>query len=268
MTAPPRSEITPHLRGWIIRAIEAAPPGHVPLLFLSGPQGAGKSTALAEAISGLPHPVAGASIDDFYLTRAERHALSETISPLYAVRGPPGTHDLSLLRATLTALRDAGPQTTTPIPAFDKLADDRAPQCQWRRFQGRPAAILIEGWLMGVSADTDAPATPPLNAIEAEDKTGAWRRHQESDLAGPYATLWDSADGFFHIKAPDFGCVLHWRLEQEAALWQARGEAMPADREHWTSRFIQHYERLTRRMIDGHHRPGTELRIDAQRRVV
>ena len=52
---------------WIERAIAAAPAGHVPLLLLSGPQGAGKSTALAAAIEAISHPVAGASIDDFYL---------------------------------------------------------------------------------------------------------------------------------------------------------------------------------------------------------
>ena len=263
-----RSEITAHLAGWIAAAIADASAGHIPLLFLSGPQGSGKSTALAEAVAALPAPVLGASIDDFYLTRAEREALAREISPLYITRGPPGTHDLALLRQTITALRSVDGSSTTLLPAFDKLADDRRPQSEWPAFQGRPAAIIIEGWLMGALPDPAAPATPPINKVEAEDTGRRWRRHQEDMLAGPYSALWDMADSFFHLSPPGFGCVLGWRLQQEAGLWQARGEPMPEDRPGWAARFISHYERISRRMIDGLRRPGTELRIDAQRRVI
>lgn len=262
------SEITPHLARWITASIQAAAPGHIPLLFLSGPQGSGKSTALAEAVAALPAPVLGASIDDFYLTRAAREALAREVSPLYLTRGPPGTHDLALLRQTISALRAADGSSPVPLPAFDKLADDRRPQSEWPAWQERPAAIIIEGWLMGALPDAAAPATPPVNKVEAEDITGHWRRHQEEMLAGPYAALWDMADSFFHLSPPGFGCVLGWRLQQEAALWQARGEPMPEDRRAWAARFISHYERISRRMIEGHRRPGAELRIDAHRRAI
>lgn len=252
---------------WIARSIAAAPSGHIPLLLISGPQGAGKSTALSAALAALEQPVAGFSLDDAYLTLAERTDLARRISPLLQTRGPPGTHDLALLTATLAALRAAGPGTETPLPVFDKLADDRAPTADWRRFAGRPAAIVIEGWLMGALPDPAAPAAPPLNAVEASDTSGAWRRHQEEALAGPYADLWDNADGFCHLAAPDFDCVAGWRLQQEAALWQARGDAMPPDRRDWVLAFIQHYERLTRRMIAGARRPGTVIHLDADRNV-
>lgn len=263
-----QSEITAHLASWIAGAITAAPEGHIPLLFLSGPQGSGKSTALAEAVAALPVPVLGASIDDFYLTHQEREALAREVSPLYLTRGPPGTHDLALLSRTIAALRSADGSSLTPLPTFDKLADDRRPETGWTTFQGRPAAIIIEGWLMGALPDPAAPSTPPINKVEAEDTTGHWRRHQEEALAGPYSALWDMAGSFFHLSPPGFGCVLGWRLQQEAGLWQARGEPMPEDRPAWAARFISHYERISRRMIEGHRRPGTELRIDAQRRVV
>lgn len=262
------SEIAPPLARWISDAIAAAPPGHIPLLFLSGPQGAGKSTALREAMAALPAPVTGASIDDFYLPRAAREDHAARISPHLIVRGPPGTHDLALLSETLAALTSAGPDTVTRLPVFDKLADDRAPEASWRSVSGRPAAIVIEGWLMGALADPGAAATAPINKVEAEDTSGVWRQYQEDQLAGPYAALWDRADHFFHITPPGFGCVLGWRLQQEAGLWEARGEAMPDDRPAWAARFISHYERITRRMIEGARRPGTELRIDAQRRLV
>ena len=53
----PENQITPQVVRWIMRAVEAAVPGHIPLLFLSGPQGCGKSTALSEAVAALPVPV-------------------------------------------------------------------------------------------------------------------------------------------------------------------------------------------------------------------
>ena len=261
------SAVTPLVRRWIEHALAAAPAGHVPLLMLSGPQGAGKSTALAKAIATLDQPVAGLSLDDAYLTLAEREALAARVSPLFAVRGPPGTHDLDLLTETIAALRAAGPADETLLPAFDKLADDRAPPDTWRRFKGRPAAIVVEGWMIGALADAGAPDAPPLNAIEASDTKGAWRRFQEAALAGGYAGLWDRADGFCHLSAPGFECVAGWRMQQEAALWAARGEAMPEARRDWVLRFIQHYERITRRMMAGGRRQGAEILIDAARSV-
>lgn len=253
---------------WVERAIATAPQDHVPLLMLSGPQGAGKSTALAKAIGALPQPVAGMSIDDFYLTHAERMELARRISPLFMTRGPPGTHDLVLLQTTIAALRAAEDSTETPLPEFDKLKDNRTPVSGWRNFRGKPAAIVIEGWLMGALPDISASRDAPLNPVEAEDRTGDWRRYQETALARPYADLWDAADGFCHILPPDFDCVFGWRLQQEAGLWAARGEPMPDDRRDWIRRFIEHYERLTRRMLSGGRRPGVEIYIDEDRKVI
>lgn len=267
-TADARDDMALRIADWISRSIETAAADHVPLLFLSGAQGSGKSTALRQAAAALSGPVAIASIDDFYLTRSAREDLARTVSPLLETRGPPGTHDLGLLRATLAALGAADGNSATPIPVFDKLADDRAPHGVWRSFSGRPVAIVIEGWLMGAMPDAAAPSSPPLNAVEAEDDTGLWRRYQEDALAGSYGALWDEADGFFHIVAPGFDAVLGWRLEQEASLWKERGAPMPEDRRAWAARFIQHYERITRRMLEGSRRPGTDLRVDGSRRVL
>jgi D-glycerate 3-kinase len=262
------NEIAPLVRRWIEAQIAAAPPGHVPLLFISGAQGSGKSTALAEAIRALSVPALGISIDDVYLTRAERQAQARQNGPLFEVRGPPGTHDLALLDRVIAALRAAAPGAETRLPVFDKLADDRAPPEHWHAFRGRPAAIIIEGWLMGAEADPSAPGSSPVNAVEEGDAYTNWRRAQEAALAGPYARLWDQADSFLHILAPDFDTVFLWRLEQEAALWAARGEPMPPDRREWVHVFIQHYERITRRMLAGGRRPGAEIYVDAQRRVI
>ncbi len=256
------------VRAWIERALAAAPEGDVPLLMLSGPQGSGKSTALAKATETISLPIAGASIDDFYLTHAERMELARRISPLFMTRGPPGTHDLTLLAKTVSTLRSAVCETETLLPVFNKLKDDRTPVSDWNSFTGRPAAIVIEGWLMGAVPDARAAMDAPLNPVEAEDRTGDWRRHQESALAGTYSDLWDEADGFCHIVPPDFDCILGWRLQQEAGLWAARGEPMPDERRDWVRRFVEHYERLTRRMLAGGRRPGAEIHIDEDRKVV
>lgn len=266
--SPAKNEIAPHVARWIAQAVASAPAGTIPLLFLSGPQGSGKSTALAAAITSLPFQVVGASVDDFYLKQADRAALARDVSPLFAVRGPPGTHDLALLRQTIGALRGAQAGSSVHLPVFDKLEDERAPAGQWRRVTGRPAAIVIEGWLMGVLPDPGSLSDPPLNDVERAPSARDWRRYQEHCLGESYAPLWEEADSFFHILPPDFACVTDWRLQQEAALWAAKGETMPDDRRAWVARFVQHYERLTHRMIGGGRRPGTELRIDAQRKVV
>ncbi|MBY9066826.1 hypothetical protein K1X12_07930 [Hyphomonas sp. WL0036] len=262
-----RNEIAPHVAAWIRSAIETAPKGYVPLLFLSGPQGSGKSTALEAALSSLSMPVAGLSIDDVYLPLPARERLAREISPLFITRGPPGTHDLALLRDTIEALRAAKPTSETPLPTFDKLSDDRRPEAEWPSFKGRPAAIVIEGWLMGALPDANSSTSAPINEVETEDASGAWRAYQEAALAGDYAALWDEADGFFHIVPDGFERVLNWRLEQEVGLWENRCAPMPGGRREWVVRFIAHYERITRRMISGARRPGSVLHIDALRRT-
>jgi D-glycerate 3-kinase len=219
-----------------------------------------KSTALAAAIEMISLPVAGASIDDFYLTHAERMDLARRISPLFMTRGPPGTHDLTLLTMTVAALRAAGDTAETPLPVFNKLKDNRAPGLRLAQLYRPPGRHrdrrLADG---GATRTTPRPWEAPLNPVEAEDRTGDWRRHQETALAGSYRDLWNAADSFCHIVPPDFDCVLGWRLQQEAGLWEARGEAMPNERRDWVRRFIQHYERLTRRMLAGKRRPGAEI---------
>ncbi len=186
---------------------------------------------------------------------------------MFRVRGPPGTHDLALLRRVISGLRSAGKADETLIPVFDKLADDRMAARDWQTFTGRPAAIVVEGWLMGAFPDPSAPGSNPINAVEEGDFRTDWRRAQEDCLAGPYADLWDEADDFLHILAPGFETVLRWRMDQEEALWAAKGMPMPAGRIGWVHVFVQHYERITRRMQGGARRPGAVIRIDAHRRV-
>ncbi|HKK22797.1 MAG TPA: hypothetical protein VJ947_03845, partial [Pseudohaliea sp.] len=98
---------------------------------VNGSQGSGKSTCCAWLVQALreEHGLSAIalSLDDFYLTRAERRALAATVHPLLATRGVPGTHDIDLLRRTLGDLMGQGGTKVVHVPRFDKARDDRAP---------------------------------------------------------------------------------------------------------------------------------------------
>ena len=132
---------------------------------LAGAQSSGKSTiARAYAVA---HPsVACLSLDDFYLGSRARARLAERVHPLFATRGVPGTHDVTGLVATIVGLGDSEPDDETLLPVFDKLADDPLPRDQWRRFRGRPAMILVEGWCIGALPQADAALAEPVNGLE------------------------------------------------------------------------------------------------------
>jgi len=237
------------------------------LLFMSGAQGIGKSTALKAVDAEFAGRVASLSLDDFYLPQAHRIALSTEIAPQFKVRGPPGTHDLELLNSTIDALLSADDGSVTPIPVFDKRIDDRCEQADWQVFRGRPDAILLEGWCNGAQADPSASTAPPLNVVEASDTSGAWRAYQEAELGGPYSRLWDRADAYLHLCAQHFEQVLQWRSEQEeTTLGLAPGE-LPDERRAWVADFIRHYERLTRRLLAGQRRRGYTINVTANRAV-
>ena len=234
-------------------------------IFISGAQGIGKSTALARALKRLNVPAIGLGIDDFYLPKTARQRLARDVHPLFETRGPPGTHDIPLLTDTLCLLQAAEPGMQIALPRFSKRADDRQAEPHWLALPARPKLILLEGWLMGVAPDTASPDDAPLNRVEAEDTQGDWRRYQEDQLAGPYRRLWDMADSFIHIEAPGFETVLGWRLEQEAANLGKPPGTLSANEAAWVERFIQHYERLTRRLLTGQRRAGATIKVGAGR---
>jgi len=221
---------------------------------INGAQGSGKSTLtrlVAEALArfhGLR--AAGMSLDDFYLTRAERLRLAREVHPLCATRGVPGTHDVELMRATIARLCGAQASETTPIPAFDKLADDRAPPADWPVFTGRPGVIMLEGWCVGVRRGDLPPYEGPINELErAEDPDGVWYRWSIEALGRGYEDLWDGFDLLVSIEVPDLETVIDSRLRQEdtlAAGSNGGGAGRPRMDRAAVIRFVQHYERYTR----------------------
>ena len=214
---------------------------------ICGAQGSGKSTLtahLAQRLGASGRRVAALSLDDLYKTRAERQAMARAVHPLFATRGVPGTHDVALGLATIAALeRGEG----APLPRFDKGADDRVPRVDWPLAPEGTEVLLLEGWCLGAVPQTDLSA--PVNALEAEeDPKGLWRSRVNAALAGEYQHLFARIDLLVLLAAPGWDVVAQWREQQEAELRQRGGAAVmnPAQ----VSRFIQHYERLTRWILE------------------
>ena len=250
---------------WIDQRTEAiGRDGPPPILGIAGSQGSGKSTlakAVAERFGG-----ASLSLDDVYLTKAERAAMAARAHPLFATRGPPGTHDLGLLNRLLDRLQAAGPDDLSPLPRFDKLADDRAPEADWPVVKGRPRVIVLEGWCLGATPQAEADLVAPINALEARQDVGAeWRRAVNDALGQPHARLRARLDALIFLKAPGFDVVLDWRCEQEAGL--IGQDAVSPERRAALAIFIQHYERLSRHMMTGGVEADMTVALDLERGV-
>lgn len=224
-------------------AARAEKSSHLFVVGICGAQGSGKSTlaaALAPALKARGFPAAVLSLDDLYLTRAEREALASRVHPLLRTRGVPGTHDLSLAWQVITALeRDEAAH----LPRFDKLRDERNPQSQWDTAHGGTRILLLEGWCLGAAAQSAQALALPVNDLErCEDPAGAWRGFANDALEHEYRHLFARLDLLALLAAPGFEVVARWRHEQE----QAAGGTM--DRAA-IQRFVAHYERLTRHIL-------------------
>jgi len=235
------------------------------IIGIHGAQGTGKSTLtlfLRELLSNHYRiPTASFSLDDLYLTRAEREKMAADIHPLFITRGVPGTHDLAFGQQVIDQLKAAGPNTQTRIPAFDKSRDDRVPEDKWPAFHGRAEVILVEGWCMGAApAASEAELMEPVNELEqSEDPEGTWRQHVNRCLKGDYRRFFSQVDSLIMLKAPSIECVLQWRTLQEHKLrerldgapkWGESGkepaQSLRIMSDDDVARFIMHYERITR----------------------
>lgn len=234
------------------------------VIFVSGAQGSGKTTS-AQMIANSHSDVAVLSLDDFYLPKSDRLKLAERISPLFATRGPPGTHDIRLLNKTIIDLIQSSKDDEVRIPIFDKIIDDRCNPSEWHFLKGGPEIIIVEGWLMGVNPKISSLSSSPLNAVEAMDKDGAWRKYQEEQLASEYASLWDISNSYFHIIAPAFDAVKIWRAQQEETTLGLPSGTLSAKQHKWVNDFIMYYERLTQRMLNKNVRAGLSVPIDMSR---
>ena len=226
-----------------------------PIVGFSGCQGSGKSTLVA-LMAKVMREVYGVStvvlsLDDFYFTKAARAALVESIHPLFATRGVPGTHDLALLNETISALRQPGAGEAVPVPAFDKALDDRTEMVHWRQVSAPVQLIFLEGWCVGLSPQSESELEAPINPMEAEqDPSLVWRREVNRQLATEYAGVFGNLNALLLLQAPSFDAVFEWRWQQEQRLSEQFQQDNPYRPDPTMNRsevadFVLHYQRLT-----------------------
>ena len=228
------------------------------IIGINGCQGSGKSTLadyLCTVVAEKHHLATVAlSLDDFYLTKAERIKLARKIHPLLAQRGVPGTHDVNLAIDTISSLASGNKALIT---RFDKSMDDRVPEANSETITGHIGLIVIEGWCFGAKPQAPNSLIEPVNHLErSEDPDGVYRDYVNTALATQYPQLFELVDSTAMLRAPSFKTVFEWRLEQEQKLIEklrstktdpARVSTM-SDQE--IRRFIQNFQRITEHCLE------------------
>ena len=226
------------------------------LVSFNGAQGSGKSTITAFLTLLLERQFdlfsVEMSIDDFYLTHAQRQQLAQQVHPLFATRGVPGTHDVMLAKQTLDCLRHCSQQSPCRIPRFDKSIDDRMSESAWSRVSQPVKVILFEGWCNHAPVQSAQQLQQPVNELERdEDANGIWRSYANDQLALYHRELFDQADLKIFLKAPSFEKVYEWRgLQEQKLALDSSTHNSGVMTEQQLKRFIQHYERITRYALE------------------
>ncbi len=225
------------------------------ILGVNGAQGSGKST-LAEFLANAASVLHGwqvtcLSLDDIYLTKSAREVLAKEVHPLLRTRGVPGTHDLGLGEQTLDRLCQLQAGESLLVPRFDKASDDQFPKSKWDLVTGQQDLVIFEGWCVGCLPQLPEELDIAVNSLESkEDTDGAWRAYVNQKLVEYEERLWSKLNLFAMLKVPSFEQVYEWRSEQEAKLVEALGKQTELTDPIKLKRFISHYERLTRHMLN------------------
>ena len=253
------SEFYVPLGQWVEQRLSERKGSEPFVLGINGAQGTGKSTLadyIREYLAGAhDRYTAVLSIDDLYLTRAQRQVLAKEFHPLLETRGVPGTHDVELGLEVIGLLKRLEQGQRVLVPRFDKSTDDRFPESEWTKVSDPVDLIIFEGWCVGSEAVVDDELLTPINDLEAnEDPSGVWRRYVNQQLKEIYPPLFEMLDALVFMSAPDFDCVLRWRTDQEGKLAAGASEREAHVMTHVMTqaqieRFIQHYERITRQNL-------------------
>lgn len=173
--------------------------------------------------------VASLSLDDLYLPHARLAGLasSNTTNALLQGRGQPGTHDLALGVACLSALR-AGEAVDLPVFEKSMFGGEGDRSAQVVRVEGRVDVVIFEGWMTGFGALGEGEVRRRYEVVE-EDPGKAGRglgyeipfflAHSVEDLIWvdraleEYGELWGRLDCFVQLKPEKMNYVWEWRLE-------------------------------------------------------
>lgn len=238
---------------------------------VNGCQGSGKSTfsAFVEYYLRRIHNVSVVtlSLDDFYLTQAERQGLASDVHPLFSTRGVPGTHNMKQMSELLHKLKTR--QTGFRIPRFNKAIDDPFPEQQWPLIESPIDVVLIEGWCWGTRPQSAYQLSEPINELErVEDSDGRWRQYVDTQLEQYFLPLYNFIDYWILLKAPSFDCVFQWRREQEQKLAKfEQGDKSGVMDDEQLKRFISHYQRLTEHTLHNDRAFDLVFELDDSRQI-
>ena len=217
-----------------------------PFIFgISGGQGAGKSTlcaALAKTLETKGKNALILSLDDFYLSKATREHLAQTVHPLCATRGVPGTHNVDLLAQVLNSLAQASPEKPLHLPRFSKSHDDMLPEEQNTQMSVCPDFVFLEGWCVGGRAAC-IEARPQNSWEETHDPQSIWKQWSQAS-ARAYQPIWDMARATLLLRQKDFEAVIDSRWQQEQGNARESGVWQFADRSE-VAAFCAHYKSWT-----------------------
>lgn len=250
--------------------------GSEPLfVFVSGPQGSGKTfttEAIVKHLSG-KYRVAGASIDDFYLTHEDQLKFSKTFArnKLLQGRGLPGTHDITLLTQCIENVV-RGKEGKLDIPTYDKsLCGGQGDRSEFRQVDLPLDVFVLEGWFLGFN--------PLLSKQEINShpllQGGGDMVQVNANLLFYKDLLWGNSElkslGVI-LEADDIKNVYQWRLEQEQELLKLKGQGMDKDQvKKFVDRYWPCYELYYEPLVQSENL-GTvatlTLELDLQRNVV
>lgn len=204
-----------------------------------GVQGTGKTTlglVMEILLSHQNQTLCRLSIDDFYLTYAERQQLRQR-DPRLIWRGPPGTHDVDLAIETLDRLCTASPGDDLAIPQFDKsLHGGQGDRCSPKpialsadssadSFASKVDVVWFEGWLVGCDPIEDAVFDGPLPDPIVSDSDRQFARDCNQRLAN-YGPLWDRLDRWAVLVPNNYQHSKHWRQQAERSRIAAGGQGL------------------------------------------
>ena len=224
-------------------------------ILLSGSQGIGKTTFIQllkkTFKTKFKKNIITISLDDFYLDKDQRIYLSNNVHPLLKTRGVPGTHDVYSLNRVIDDLNKE--KFPINLPIFDKLKDRRVKKI--KKIISKSDYIILEGWCLGCPPITKEYLFKNINNLEKlYDKKNIWRNYYNNQLKFNYKKLFNKFDSTIFFKSSSFKNVNKWRIKQENFLKKRSLNKSLGMSDHQIEIFIQHYEKITKWMINNMHK--------------
>jgi D-glycerate 3-kinase len=205
-----------------------------------GGQGTGKTTlsiVIRLILAHFGYSTVDFSIDDLYLTYAERKKLQEE-DPRLIWRGPPGTHDVDLGLKVLNQCLQADYPESILIPRFDKSLFSGAGDRGEPEKIDKADIVLFEGWFVGTRPIDDSLFDNPLPPITTAEDIAFAKDNNERLKA--YLPLWNKLDRLIVLAPVDYHLSKQWRKEAEQKMI-ATGKSGMSDEE--IEQFVEYFWR-------------------------